>query len=176
MSIGKGYLGSTIGIDIDTCRFGYPNGVAYLYEHLIGYACRYHILCYMAGGIGSTSVHLAGVFPGESAPSVSPLAPIGIYNNFAPCKPCVSVRPSNDENPCWVDMVFDIFIKQMRIFWVLLFNTRNEYMNHILFDFGKHLSFGIKGVMLGGNHNTIYTYRLIIIAILKGYLALGIRT
>ena len=86
------------------------------------------------------------------------------------------MRSSYDENPCWVDMIFDIFIKQMRIFWVLLFDTRNEYMNHILFDFGKHLSFGIKGVMLGGDYNTLYAYRLIIIAILKGYLALGIGT
>ena len=63
LSIGKGYLGGAIGIDIDTCRLGYPNGVAYLYEHLIGHACRYHILCYMAGSIGSTSVYLARVFP-----------------------------------------------------------------------------------------------------------------
>ena len=84
------------------------------------------------------------------------------------------MRSSNNEDSCWVDMVFDIFIKKVGIFWVLLFDTRNKYMNHIFFDFGKHLRFSIKGVVLSGNHDAIYTDRLVIITILKGYLALSI--
>ena len=62
----------------------------------------------------------------------------------------------------------------MRIVWILLFDTRDKYLNHILFDLSKHLCFSIKRIMLSGDYNTIYANRFIIIAILKGYLALGI--
>ena len=40
--------------------------------------------------------------------------------------------------------------KRCAYFGYWLLDTRNEYMDHILFDFGKHLRFGIKGVMLSG--------------------------
>src|SRR5687768_8549488 len=77
--------------------------------------------------------------------------------------------------PGWVDVIFDLAIKQVIVLWEFSFNAWNNYINNILFNLRKHCFISREIIMLCRNNNGVYAYRLVIIIILKRNLAFSIR-
>ena len=76
----------------------------------------------------------------------------------------------------WIDMIFNIGIKQLCIFFIPGFNSWDQNIDHITLNFCQHFSFAVKIIVLGRYYDGINTYRLIVVIIFQGNLAFSIRT
>ena len=59
------------------------------------------------------------------------------------------MRPTNYKFAGWVDVIFDLIIKKMSIFWIFCFYPWDKNIDNIFFDFCQHLFLRIKIIMLG---------------------------
>src|SRR5215510_8964566 len=73
---------------------------------------RYNVLCNMACHVGSGTINLCRILAAECTTTVTAHAAVGIDDNLSPSQAGVSHRPSNDETPCGIDVVFGIGIEQ----------------------------------------------------------------
>src|SRR4051812_2899070 len=85
------------------------------------------------------------------------------------------MRTTDHKLSGWIDMIFDLIVKQVSVFLILCFYTWYQDTDDILFNFFLHFGFRIKIIMLGGNYDSIYAYRLIMVIVLQCNLAFCIR-
>ena len=153
---------SSISVDINTNGFCYTNGVADLYQHLIGHTSSYHIFGNMPCGISSRTIHFTRVFTRKCATTVCPFTPISIYDDFTTGKTGITVRASDNELSGRIDKVFDVIIKQRQNFFTmyLLFYTRHQNLYNIFFYLCQHtLVVIVKIVVLCADYNSIDALR-----------------
>ena len=146
------YFRTTISVHINIHRFCYANGIADLYQHLICNSRCHHVLGNMAGCIGRRTIHLRGILTREGATTMSTLPTICIHDNLTTSQSRITMRSTNDEFSCWIDVVFDIIPKQGKYFLRvnLRLHTGNQDIDDIILDTLKHLLIiSIKLVMLG---------------------------
>ena len=55
------YLASVVGVDVDIHWMGHADGIADLYEHLVGNAGSHHVLGNVAGCVGCTTVYFGRI-------------------------------------------------------------------------------------------------------------------
>ena len=105
---------------------------------------------------------------------MSALTSVGIHDNFSTRQACISVRTSDDELACGVHIVLDIETKEVEhlLRVNLLLHTRDEDVDDIVFDLGKHLLVLVKFIVLCGDNNGVDTLRDTFVAILDGHLTL----
>ncbi|MNP24999.1 hypothetical protein D3C76_1177900 [compost metagenome] len=91
---------------------------------------------------------------------------VGIYDDFASSKACISLRSANNETSCWVDEIFSVLIQQFS--W----NDRQDYMFFDVFlDLFQCSLFSV----LSRHNDCIHTYRLVTV-VFNRYLCFTIRT
>jgi len=144
----------------------------------------------VTGSISGTTVHLAGVFSGESTTTVSAFATVSIHNNLAACQTGISVRTTDHELSGRIDVIDDLIIEQCQYFIMM---DRSNDTGHQDFDnvttddrqhffvsfelcFGRVISRLNKVIVLRRNNNSINTDRSSVVVIFNRHLALGVRT
>ena len=107
---------------------------------------------------------------------MSTTATIGVNDDLTARKTCVAMRSADYELTCRIDEVLDIVIEERQNLWVfqLSLDTWNKYILHIILNFGKHLLVLIEIIMLGRDNDSVDALRNVVVAILYGYLRLGV--
>ena len=190
LAIGHIHVATPVSVHEDVDRACYTDSIAHLYKHFVGNTCRNHILSNVTGSISGTTVHLAGVFSGESTTTVSAFATVSIHNNLAACQTGISVRTTDHELSGRIDVIDDLIIEQCQYF--IMMNRSND-TGHQDFDnvttddrqhffvsfelcFGRVISRLNKVIVLRRNNNSINTDRSSVVVIFNRHLALGVRT
>ena len=112
LSVGHPHLGTTIGIHIDIHGFCHTDGIADLYQHLVGNTGSHHVLGNMTCRICCGAVYLRRVLSRESTSTMGTLSTIGINDNLTTRQTSVSMGTTNDELTRRVDIIFDIVPKE----------------------------------------------------------------
>ena len=89
----------------------------------------------MTGGIGSRTVYLGRIFSAEGATAVRTFSTVGIHDNLAAGKAGITMWTSDNKLTGGVNVVFDIIVEKLCVFFVFRFNTRYENIDNILLDF-----------------------------------------
>ena len=81
------------------------------------------------------------------------------------------MRAANHKFACWVDMIFDLIVEQLCVFFIFRFYTWDQDVNNIILDLRQHFCFGIKIIVLCRNNDRVDANRLVVIVVFKRYLA-----
>ena len=107
------HLGRAESLSGNGKRTSYPDGISDLDLQAIGQSRRDDVLGSVAGEIGSGTVYLGGVLAGESAAAVAGNASVGVDQDLAAGKPCVSHGPADDETASCVDVELGLLVHQL---------------------------------------------------------------
>ena len=121
---------------------------------------------------------------------MSTLAAVSVDDNLAAGQAGVAVRTTDDELAGRVHVIGNPVVEQLQDFRIVDAgdDTGHQDFNHVLADDGEHffvsLQLGFLAlvgredefVVLGGNDDGIDAYRLAVVVVFNGYLALGVGT
>ena len=63
---------------------------------------------------------------------------VGINDNLSSGQSCIAMRAADNELTGWVNMIFDLIVKEKFIFRIFLHHARHEDANDILADIFHH--------------------------------------
>ena len=93
-----------------------------------------------------------------------------------PVKPVVAMRAPSHKFTGRIDVVFNIIIKKVRVFRIFCLHFLGIKISIMsLLSLFQHNTFFIKIIMLGRNHDSVDTGRLVVVAVLQGNLRFSIR-
>ena len=144
---------------------GHADGIGYLKLTALGQPCGDDVFCHPASRIGTGTVYLGGVLPGEGPAAVRDHAAVGIDHDLASGHAGITHRPANYKTPRTVDKIVGLLVQHVR---------RNHLAHDLLDDIGLDLLLGDLGSVLGGDHHRVYSRRLAI-AVFYRHLRLAIR-
>ena len=153
------------GIDSEGDRSSHTDGVRDLHLAFLRKACLHDVLGDPTSSIRGTAVDFARVFARECATTVTAVATVRIYDNFAPSESAVAWRTTDDEATRGVDVVDRVFRE------VATAHGLDDVFADILADL--LMAHGI--FVLGGDHDGLDCLRCAIISVLDRHLALTIR-
>src|SRR6056297_1410374 len=97
---------------------------------------------------------------------MSSASAVGIYNNFTPGEPCISMWPADYKFPGWIYVQNGIRVHQ---------SGRNHFRNQMFFYIRFYLIRFHPFIVLGRNDDGINTLWLVVGVILNRYLAFAVR-
>ena len=168
---------ASVCVDVDVHRLSDADGVAHLHEHLVGNACRYHVLCNVTCCVCCRAVYLRGVFAREGSAAVCALAAVCVDDDLATGEASVAVRAADYELASRVDEVLDVVAEECEhlLAVYLCLDARHEYVEHVVLDFGEHaLVVGVKLVVLCRHYDGVDALRYAILRVFNGDLALRV--
>nr|DAY97717.1 MAG TPA: hypothetical protein [Caudoviricetes sp.] len=101
----------TKAIHIHRNRLGNTNGIGQLDFTSVSILLANDVLCNVAGGIGSTPIHLCRVFAGEGTATVTAHTAVGIGDDFSSSQTRVRKRRTHHETPSRIDQLFKVGIQ-----------------------------------------------------------------
>src|SRR5690606_19834336 len=159
-------LARAIRVYIDTHRVFNTDGIADLYQNLIGNTGCHQVLGNVTSGICCRAVYFRRILARESAATMCALATIRVHNNLAAGQSRISMWPTNNKFARWIDMIFDLPIKKsLKLRLQLRLHPRDEYGFNVLCNLLLHRIVVCKFVVLRRYDNRIDTYRFVIITI-----------
>ena len=176
LAVGVFHLSRSVGADVYTHGLGHPDGIGHLDQHLVGHAGSHQVLRDMACGISGRTVYLGRVLAAESASAVRPFAAIGVHDDLAAGQSGVAVGAADDEFPGGVDVIDGLVGEEfLQRGLQLFFHAGDQNVDDVFFDLFSHLGVGGELVVLGGDHDSLDRFRLVVVVIADRHLRLGIR-
>ena len=169
-------------------RLSHTDGIGQLHEHFVGHTGGYHVLGDVARSVSGRTVHLRGVFSGESPTAVCPLAAVSVDNDLASCQTGVAMRAADYEFAGRVHVVSDVALFKQRLdlgrVHPLFEHSGDEHLDHVFADLRQHAIVGLrlaaglfggdKLVVLRAHHDGVDAQRATVVVILHRYLALRV--
>src|SRR5438045_2390336 len=94
--------------------------------------------------IGSAAIHFGWIFTTESATAMCTFTTVSINDNFPACQPGITMRTANNKLAGWINMVFDIIVEKLCIFFIPGFYSWDQDIDNIAFDLSQHFCFTVK--------------------------------
>ena len=193
LAVGERNMRSAIGVDVEANGLSDADGIGHLDENLVCHTRSHEILGNVASRIGRRAVDLRGILARESATAMGTLATIGVNNNLSACQTSVAVGATNDELARRVDKELELRVvggiaarcvvkddnlileKGGNASRQKSLDARQEDVFDILANDVEHLLLGCEIIMLGRDDDGVNAQRLVVVRVLDGHLALGVR-
>ena len=169
-------------------RLSHTDGIGQLHEHFVGHTGGYHVFGDVARSVSGRTVHLRGVFSGESPTAVCALAAVSVDNDLASRQTGVAMRAADHEFAGRVHVVSDVALFKQCLdlgrVHALFEHSGDEHLNHVFADLRQHaiVGFGLAAGLFGGDklvvlrahHDGVDAQCATVVVILHRYLALGV--
>ena len=176
LRIGHLHLRRTVGINVDVRWLSYADGVRHLHEDLSGHTGGNEIFSDVARCVRGRTIYLTRVFAGESSTTVSAFTAVGIDDDLTSGEAGISVGATDYELTRWVYVIGDVFGEQLlEILLQPPLHFWNNDADDVFLDFSEHFLVGVEVIVLGRNHDGVDADRLVVVVVLDGHLALGVR-